>query len=95
LPTKERVVVEKAINSISVKLDNLQQRLQTYKESNRNIIIEESEGALDTSNRMRISRFNNDSSQRSAMNIKEGELDENGKTIIFERLSSVSSQSKL
>jgi hypothetical protein len=89
------VVVEKAINSISVKLDNLQQRLQTYKESNRNIIIEESEGALDTSNRMRISRFNNDSSQRSAMNIKEGELDENGKTIIFERLSSVSSQSKL
>lgn len=89
------MVVEKAINSISVKLDNLQQRLQTYKESNRNIIIEESEGALDTSNRMRISRFNNDSSQRSAMNIKEGELDENGKTIIFERLSSVSSQSKL
>lgn len=28
------------------------------------------------------------------MNIKEGEMEENGKTIIFERLSSVSSQSK-
>lgn len=91
---KERVVVEKAINSISVKLDNLQQRLQNYKESNRNIIIEESEGALDTSNRIRRSRFNNDSTQRSGINLKDGEIDENGKTIIFERLSSVSSQSK-
>ena len=71
--------------------------MQIYKDTNRNIILEESEGAMDTSQRMRNKNSNYyDSSRMSAMNIREGEGEEGGmngatKTIIFERLSTVSS----
>jgi hypothetical protein len=82
-----------------VKLDNLQQKLQIYKDSNRNIILEESEGAMDTSQRIR--NINYDSSRMSAGNRRDKEAEEGqvngtggGKTIIYERLSTVSSQSK-
>jgi hypothetical protein len=71
--------------------------LQIYKDTNRNIILEESEGAMDTSQRIRNINSNHyDSSRMSALNIREGEAEEGGingvtKTIIFERLSTVSS----
>lgn len=71
--------------------------MQIYKDTNRNIILEESEGAMDTSQRIRNINSNHyDSSRMSALNIREGEAEEVGingatKTIIFERLSTVSS----
>jgi len=39
----DHMLVEKAINKINTKLDNLEERLRKYDESNRHIIIEESE----------------------------------------------------
>lgn len=71
--------VDRVINNINVKLDNLQEKLRQYDENSKHIIMEESErGEIDTSKRIR----HGDSSPIKA---------EEDKTIEFEKLSQVSS----
>lgn len=74
-----------------MRLGDLQARLKNYNDNNRNIILEE-DSNNDTSNRLR----NTDGSrwvQPSSQSRRNGE-DEDAKTIIFEKLSPVSSYSK-
>ena len=71
-----------------MKLDGLQQKLHNYNETNKNMILEEEDGQLDTSNRIRINDATGCASHRK------NDEDDN-QSIIFEKLSRVSSMSKL
>lgn len=79
--------MERTISNISIKLDNLQEKLKMYDENSKHIIFEESErGEIDTSQRIRIDVETpvDDSTPKR----------EEDRTIIYEKLSSVSSQAK-
>jgi predicted site-specific integrase-resolvase len=70
-------------------LDNLQEKLKMYDENSKHIIFEESErGEIDTSQRVR-SREISDEDLLDSTPKREEE-----RTIIYEKLSSVSSQPK-
>lgn len=87
-----------------MKLEGLQEKLKTYNENNKQIILEEEDSSnANTSNRLRGTSGQLDgtslSSIRRAINqagsVAAVEQDGDDKTIIFEKLSRVSSNSKL
>lgn len=45
--------MQKTISSINVRLEGLQEKLKNYKEGNQ-MIMEEEDGLMDTSNRVRV-----------------------------------------
>lgn len=91
--------MQRAIKSISVRLEGLEEKLKNFQKASNKIVLEEdsSQAGLDTSNRARGTEGHTSSqrNERTGKHHNHGEAENDGKTITFEKLSRVSSASRV
>lgn len=73
-----------------MRLDGLQEKLKNYRDGNKMILEEQEDGCLDTSK-----RGVTDQGSLSSLRLRGKSANDEEKTILFEKLSRVSSYSKL